>query len=865
MDKIRAPYNFVPLDPEVVHFEALEDPHDRPFRDGICGTLEYELYAHTPIFVRGSNATNPEEPFRLPDGTFAIPGSSVRGMLRNVVEIATFSRFSRFNKHTLSIRDLTSAAAPIYGRQMSEIARSTRGNNTIMPVVSAGWLSLCVEPHELFEGNDAQLVAQIELCDFAKVEYAKLRELARARDVRRFEPGKRQSAQSKYAAWEGFDLAVRATVNRIRDGETSVERKIPLLSEYGEVAEFVKEGGLPGHLVFTGQPNEWRPRERNVRRGGHPKHHDFVFYRRKSDESARARSLEISRRDFRRFAQSHANRGQQGRLDENPNAELKFWLEVLKGDRKVNGHPERKVPVFFLPQRDDRSKVRALGLAMMFRLPYDHDIEHAIKHSQPRATSADTLDFASALFGRVESNNAEPDCQAKTFTLRGRVSVSVARAVGSVEPMAVVRAVLGVPRATYYPNYFEHGDVPTAKLAPPSRDQTTYRTLMDEKARIRGWKRYVPRKNAVATPALPPSSMAQGAKQDEHNADVASAFRPLPTNTRFRGRIRVHNLRPWELGALLWATDFGGAPESFHLLGLAKPLGYGRITLSISRHDLERNDHNDGTPVDLAECVKEFVAKMNAHFGGADRWETSPTIEQLRALAKVAARDEDVRHMEIKHQSVGNEFVEAKKANMALAPVVPVNASRWSDRKKTKHEARMLEGTRFAPANASADVSSAVAAAPRIDPTVGAQRAAERYREGLEPWDTVVNEFTAAAKRGADSAALAAAFELVKGGKGQEWKRWRAGAGGVERVPEGELVFDWVPAFAWVENRRDLVLKLEGAGPKDRPLSDKYQRGKMPVVDSEALSDALERATRAAPASVWAVIENKRVRRLRGR
>ena len=53
MEKITAPYNFVPLSRKVFFPDwAGQVSHDLPFSDGVSGELTCELTTHTPIYVR---------------------------------------------------------------------------------------------------------------------------------------------------------------------------------------------------------------------------------------------------------------------------------------------------------------------------------------------------------------------------------------------------------------------------------------------------------------------------------------------------------------------------------------------------------------------------------------------------------------------------------------------------------------------------------------------------------------------------------------------------------------------------------------------------------------------------------------------
>lgn len=65
---------------------------------------------------------------------------------------------------------------------------------------------------------------------------------------------------------------------------------------------------------------------------------------------------------------------------------------------------------------------------------------------------------------------------------------------------------------------------------------------------------------------------AGAASTDKEKA--ASKLRPLPAGTVFSGVIRYRNLRPDELGLLLWALRLENG--CFQSVGMGKPYGYGR-------------------------------------------------------------------------------------------------------------------------------------------------------------------------------------------------------------------------------------------------------------------------------------------------
>lgn len=113
-DTAIAPYNFVPLPNKPLIVEnGLEvenakvmpwNMHDR-FAPGLCsGVIDLTVETLTSLYIRGAARKDAkgqwdkresrlrEEPFTTPDGRPAIPGSSLRGMVRNLFEIISFSK-----------------------------------------------------------------------------------------------------------------------------------------------------------------------------------------------------------------------------------------------------------------------------------------------------------------------------------------------------------------------------------------------------------------------------------------------------------------------------------------------------------------------------------------------------------------------------------------------------------------------------------------------------------------------------------------------------------------------------------------------------------------------------------------------------
>ncbi|MBI4472331.1 MAG: TIGR03986 family CRISPR-associated RAMP protein [Acidobacteria bacterium] len=646
MSLVHAPYGFVPLSNSVFlpTWQGAVS-QDLPFEDSLSGTIEVKIVAETPIFVRGSEK---DQFFRTPDGAFAIPGSSVRGVVRNVLEIATFGWMSRVNDHRYGVRDLHNQ--DLYVRHMAGIMAGPDGRGLPMPKVIAGWL-------QRVDGQRDDQVATITPCHFAKIEYRMVMSLAKERGVPGFSPGSRQSAVSKYTTWGKADRKVSVKVENLRPVGAA-----GLPYDFGRV---VGLGPTAGTLVFTGQPSPWRPDQPPRRGGGQAKHHDFVFY-----GEDQTRQIPVSGKVFNGFDFVHSDRGQQNARNRGllRNEEWAYWGDVY--DNKG------KVPVFFLVD-EKTHELRAFGLAMMFRLAYDNSVMNGVRNSQPTSTGGQDrghlLDFAQTLFGNVaDGTDDASSSNTNKRSLKGRVSFGLARAEADPKTVSPVELVLGGPKASYYPAYVEQQPLLPGSNAALVNGKPKWMTWMDTGVRVRGWKRYRPQLGPIKPP-LP--TRGDGRAMDLSR--VASRFNPLPQETSFLLPLRLHNVRPVELGAILWALNFGGDPEARHTLGMGRSLGYGRCRFEIVKIELENMNETAVTTGDDArakfEELMEGFAKESNIAGG---WAHSRQIFELRALAHTLDANSPHRsHMRIDDPNVRNEFQNAKLAGNALPPAG--SAERW--------------------------------------------------------------------------------------------------------------------------------------------------------------------------------------------
>jgi len=586
---IQAPYNFVPLSKKVVFPDwAGQVSHDIPFSDGISGEISCSFTTESPIYVRNGGNWSREEImanqrndgqsfFRLGD-EYIVPGSSLKGMLRGVIEIMSFGKMGRVDDRRYSVRDLQNPG--LYGNHMT----TTVGANTYQPLVHAAWLT-----------QDENRQWHLIPCEFARVE---------REDLVNHHPNHpnlrvRQGAVEKYRLWGNQPLEIRFDCTEAQPNPHSKGRRLV----YRKVTRIGGNCQYQGTIVLTGQPAaDEAPQHRQGR-----KHLEFVFFNPRENE--RQPLPDAIRKDFI-FIHSDDNG--------NPNTEWEYWRRRLQAGQSV--------PVFYL---GTVNALQSIGLAMMYRLPYKNTIHDAIRHTSSDHFHQD-MDLAETIFGR----EGEPE------GLKGRVWVSQATA-RNAQPAQTVTTILNSPKPTYYPSYIEQQNLAAG-----------YKTLMNDDCRVRGWKRYPTRMFRAQDVPRPGN--------DQMN--VSTKFIPLNRGAQFTFKIRVHNLKPVELSALLWALQWGGDGNFCHSLGMGKSYGFGQIKIQVETANLT---DMKGDNISSEGVAQQYEAFMNSEVGGG--WRQTLQMSQLLAMANPAnAAGKELRHMSI----APNQFVDGKKSKQRLEPHV---------------------------------------------------------------------------------------------------------------------------------------------------------------------------------------------------
>lgn len=567
MSNVKSVYNFVPAPSEKEVFKpdwANQVSHDIPFKDGESGEIEIELEAKTPIFIRNGHTREDAEneterylQFSKHNGKYFIPATSIKGMVRSVMEIMSFSPIKQVADNKYSYRDLTPD---------SDYMKNYETNH-----VFCGWLKED-EGGEWF----------VEDCDKpALIHHEHIDEILETNFRQLF---LNKNPENKTAVYK---------YNKVRN-KSIVHEFTTFKSKNNKLLAKPQDGGKLGTIVFTGQSSKRKEIEDNKPSG---KVHEFVFLENKNPENIDVSHL---KKDFKFIYSDH---------DKNEiSKDWEMWKEKLeKGE---------KIPIFF--NKDFNGKIKHLGLAYMYKLPY----ENSVKSIEPFKSYKTNLGLPDVIFGTINSKEFE--------SLKGRVFISHAFSENA-EAGEKVSEILAGPKASFYPFY----------LKQDNHRNMGYTTYNDSEAEIRGYKRY------------PVKNMQTGFYDDKQlkNKKVFTNFIPLKQGAKFKTKIRFHNLKKVELGALISALTFhNNSDKLFHNLGGAKPFGYGKISLTINSLIIQNK-----SDINLIDYMIDFEKLM-----GGENWLSSDILNELFLMAKYSDGS-------LQYPKEPKVFVEYKKDNDKLS------------------------------------------------------------------------------------------------------------------------------------------------------------------------------------------------------
>ena len=568
-----APYRFVPLSDTVVPSPVQAPSHADPLPDQRSGHIDVVWLAHGPFLLgdRGSDTGGgPVRPFLLaPDGSAstrpdlasaAIPGTSLRGMLRAAFEIVTYSRLGLLNaRYRFGFRDFDD-------RDYADVLKADS--------VKAGWL----------ERDDDGLL-YLRPCEWRKVSITNLVELVETCNLGT--EWKYRKLSTKYATFGGFS---GAAVPKYRWGGDF------LWSESAGKVFAHSDSDRPDDcqacdLVFSGKlppPGTG---------GADPiKEFEYAFI---ADDGARR--SELDREIYEDFCRVHGKPKADGGIEPDGS-----WAELAGNLAPGVSSEHRRVPVFFVGNVDDQlnpnNRLR-MGLTRLFKLAHRFAVGDLVPESHHAHLP---LDMTESLFGYVD----EPPDEARPTALRSRVAFGIAgitdESAKACQLGAVEEAVLMTPRASFDPYYLS--------LLPANHDGELSYSAADSEGRplvrLAGRKRYPIR----GKPDL--DGMRQIAGRSATNVKSRLQFleRQDDQPIRFTSRIRFRNLHPVELGALVWTLRLGG--YGYHSIGRAKPYGFGRLSVANESSIVVNGEPGRAVRAAAPELEKPFLDYMQEQLAG---------------------------------------------------------------------------------------------------------------------------------------------------------------------------------------------------------------------------------------------------------
>lgn len=593
---LRAPYNFVPLNAKVLESPWGQDgpDHAKPHAEGLCGALEVEWRVETPLLVGG---TDNNSPFQLgAGGPYAIPGASLRGMVRSVLEILSYSHLEYYHDQRFGLRDYD--AVTWQGVQKSSLGRPVpitkpNGEPGTAYLPFTGWL-------EKPKGSDTY---QLTKCESVGVS---IDDLCKALGL---------PTADHCSAWHVLPLHDR----HARLDAAGLSGPINL----GSVSPL--RAGQCGKLVVAGLIKTEVERKKNPKIKETNKAKEVAFL-----EPPSGAPVTISEAAFKAFEAIQVKDGAQHPPP--PVENWSFWQPKLAA-----GDP---VPVFFRGEpatavnRVPAPSEFVMALTRLMRVPHSMTTSDLVERTQGPALPRAKLDFVQALFGFVppeEVNKKEPKGRQRAWRSRVRFGIATLAEGQQATPLDPRPAVTMKPRASFYPFYLRPKDKPNPNAAETVTHPVDWSS---PDACLAGRKRYPPRNAARERLPVAPHEPGEQPNRELMN-DLVFLQSTLDRPLVFRSTIRFHNLLPEELGGLLWAIglkrpDGGETRRLRHMLGRAKGFGYGQVQAVVTNTAIEPNA--GGNPHPLGDYAEKFETWVTQRLSRSDPFTALPEVAALLAL-----------------------------------------------------------------------------------------------------------------------------------------------------------------------------------------------------------------------------------------
>ena len=656
---IVAPYNFVPLSKKVFAPDwAYSVSHDVPLKDSVSGFIDLELINHGDICVGarsedisdGRNkkrkvfwARDPEDDSRL-----VIPGSSVKGMLRNVLEIVSLARLtpeSMYQVRKFWYRELLSDS--VYMKEYNSYNRC------------CGWLKYndSTKEWELRLSKNQHSLVKIFDDDLNKFLGLTGNNCILNYNSAKKNINEQDSAQEKYKkalkSSYHMDLNQKIKVNCVlvpgtgQHAEDFEKAETPSLAKENDASD---DSNLVGYVVFS----NYRVVNAKSIPDQQAKAYSYVFPADNLSDPIKVESWKVEL--FTGSSNSESVQKTYNYLREHQNREL-------------------GIPVWAFLNKDN-NEIKALGFARMPRLVCRYDTQdvtaaHQTAEGDWKLVNECYFSLPEVMFGTVRKEFGQ-------ISLKSRISFSdmVSNRISSND-LNDMSMVLNSPKPSFYNMYLEKAQTYSSGVKPPVAT---------------GFKRY--RCQECSTTGTPGKDA------------VTSILEVLKNKKTFTGKIMFHNLKKEELGALLWCLSFGESlndtenSQFYHSLGHGKPYGLGAVKfkgITVNVADYDSFDMKVLPSEELDNLMESFAALMDKEFEkiGAKNyfWKNSVQVEILKSLARL--HNDYVSPGSLVYNDL-KDFRGIKKAQLEVPDVARLDGSGNINRKITVDPSEKLNREQLA-------------------------------------------------------------------------------------------------------------------------------------------------------------------------
>ena len=481
---VGAPYNFIPFTQTVCETSLV--PHNKMGGELYSGELTYEIEAKSPVFIGDGNGHFCRNAYGIP----AIPGSSIRGLIRSNLQILSASSMGDdIDDYSLMYR---AVGAPV-SNPNRDLYKEILGSGTVV------------------EGKSS----------FSILKHVKAGYLSNEGGNFLIYHTKPDTISKNLEEMNYYVLSERIIINdALENGEDA--RFSYLLNPRNKLTQH-----------RTDEKFKWDTVKGRIHYRGTPRPDYTPYYAEISYEVNGRRVTAIDAPGKRKYSGYIVGTGyvqekkalyvipeiDPDKVTEVPQKDVRsFHIDFEKKKNNIKGKeafydlPEdgEKKPCFYI----EYGGRLYFGFTPNLRLFY----EFTIRDGLPECHRQDVIDFTKSMFGYISDSS-----------YKSKLSFADAVLVNDKSEISEVKAVLGEPKPTSFYDYLEPNE---------NGGAVSYNA---ENFSLRGSKQYWLCDDLREN-------------KGNGNETVMTSFHPLDTGAKFEGKIRFKNLTKEELGVLLWAV-----------------------------------------------------------------------------------------------------------------------------------------------------------------------------------------------------------------------------------------------------------------------------------------------------------------------